>query len=210
MRKRGYSTAKLAQSRRLPSSSSQSLRSRSFDVGGGPARVEGVELALLRLGQAVAELEVVGPLRQRVVGRHRRGARHREPLAVFLAQRLAGVDDRAVAGGGGGAQGIARLTASSASAPLRLQSRDSARPYTAPSFLVRFNNIVPVLRSRRRRDRYPEPPRRVAQDPARQAPAVRAVGRLRGRGRTGRAFDASHHSAGARDPGPLRLHTIRI
>jgi hypothetical protein len=73
-----------------------------FDVGGRPARVEGVQLGLLGLGQPVAELEVVGPHRQRVLGRHRGAARGGQAGAVLLAQGLAGLDDGAVGRSGAG------------------------------------------------------------------------------------------------------------
>ena len=58
-----------------------------FHVGAAPARVEGVELALLRFTQAVAELPVVDPHSQRVVGTCL--AQRHQPRLVALAQRLA-------------------------------------------------------------------------------------------------------------------------
>ena len=63
-----------------------------FDVGAAPARIEGIELGLLRLGQAVAQVPVVDPLAQRMALGHGAFAQLRQPRAVLLLQRLTGLD----------------------------------------------------------------------------------------------------------------------
>jgi hypothetical protein len=68
MRKRGYSAREVGPVAAFAQFQQPVVAQPVFDVGAGPARVEGVELVLLRFGQAVAQLPVVHPLRQRVAG----------------------------------------------------------------------------------------------------------------------------------------------
>ena len=176
-------------SRRLPSSSSQSLehnRSRRRVAG---QRVEASSSLLLRLGQAVAELEVVGPLRQRVVGRHRRGAAPpRGPLRSFLrsASRASTIARRR-RGRRRRSKGIARLTKQRQRRCA--SSRDSVTPYTAQAFFVRFNIVVLFFVPAGAVTATPNPAPSCARPCAASARAVCAVGRLQGRrGHAGRAF----------------------
>ena len=63
-----------------------------FDVGAAPLLGEGIEVGLLRVADAVRQLPVVDPHRQRVLlGRGTR-AQCREASAVVLAESVAGVD----------------------------------------------------------------------------------------------------------------------
>ena len=69
-----------------------------FEVAARPAGVEGVELVLACFAQAVVQFPVVGPHRQRVLGRKRGGARGGQPRTVALAQGFARFKNRV--GGG--------------------------------------------------------------------------------------------------------------